>query len=557
MITRSRAAIYTRVSNKLQVHGKSLDAQLNAAYELAENENLEVIKVEVDGGTSVKTKISKKLRELIIWASENNVQVLIIHSSDRLARTIVGMQELIELLDETGITLRVVADYLPEDPEERKDALLLQSFVAQFSNRERSKHVRKVKLDHVRKGGTNGPIASGLTSLRVFQDELLTLVTERKLSQEDADAYLKQGYQIIHDHQLEKDAVFPDPRISPAILKAYQLYAFGNWSPEDISHYLNDNGYPTPIRNQNPYWSRRTIADILKNPVYRGMTVYKGPYYQGKHPEIISEELWDECQLVHEKRKAGPRSNGNPKGFAFPLAKLLWCPRCADIYTTHRNGNGKRYYRDKRGKAHVCSQRNLLSAEIVEGRILEYLSSIQLPQTWREEILERANLNQDVEEIERKRAELYELLDRKVTLFEFGHLGKVEFLAAREEILGQITALQPIVKQGLEEAAQLLMNAGELLKDATAIELNIIFNIMFEKVYLDFHFAENGYVCAIEPKPALYELMNVAILPNVADFEEQYGITGKYEEGGTDSLVVDERKLTVERQSSCRVSQPS
>lgn len=553
MITSSRAVIYTRVSNKEQVHGKSLDAQLHAAYDLAEAENLEVIKVEVDGGTSVKTKISKKLRELILWAVENNIQILIIHSSDRLARTISGMQELIDLLDETGITLRVVADYLPEDPEEMRDALLLQSFVAQFSNRERSKHVRKVKRDNVLKsGGTNGPIASGLTSLRVFQDELITLVTEGKLSHDDADAYLKQGYQIIHDHQLEKDAVFPDPRISPAILKAYQLYALGNWSPEDIARYLNDNGYPTPIRNQNPYWSRRTIADILKNPVYRGMTVYKGTYYQGRHPEIISEELWDECQLVHEKRKAGPRSNGNPKGFTFPLAKLLWCPRCADIYTTHRNGNGKRYYRDKRGKAHVCSQRHLLSAEIVEGRVIQYLSDIQLPETWREAILERANLNQDADEIEAKRADLYELLDRKATLFEFGHLGKVEFLAAREEILGQITALQPIMRKDLEQAAQLLLNAGELLKDATAMELMVIFHSLFEKIYLDYHFAENGYVCAIEPKPALYELMNVAILPNIDEFEEKCGKIGEYE-GKKNDVVASERELTVERQSSWRV----
>jgi predicted site-specific integrase-resolvase len=553
MLTRPRAVIYTRVSSKEQVHGKSLDAQLNAAYDLAENENLEVINVEIDGGTSVKTKISKKLRELILWAAENNIQVLIIHSSDRLARSISGMQQLIDLLDETGIDLRVVADYLPQDPEEMRDALLLQSFIAQFSNRERAKHVIKVKRDNVLKlGGTNGSIASGLTSLRVFQDELITLVTEGEISQDEADAYLKQAYQTIHDHQLGKDAVFPDPRISPAILKAFQLYALGNWSPEDIGHYLNEHGYPTPLRNPNRYWSRRTVADILKNQVYRGMSVYREVYYQGKHPEIISEELWDVCQLVREKRKIGPNSNRNPNGFAFPLSKLLWCPRCGGSMTTHRNGGKKRYYRDLKGKAHACSQGHLFSAEIVEGRIMEYLTCIQLPQTWREEILGRANLNQDVKEIEHKRAELLDLLDRKATLFEFGHLGKVEFLNDREEILAQIRALQPIVKKDLEAAARLLLNASELLKDATAMELNIIFNTMFEKIYLEYDFAENGYVCAIEPKLALFELMNVAILPSIDNFEEKCGRIGEYE--GKETDVVDSgREATVLRQSSRRL----
>jgi hypothetical protein len=183
-----------------------------------------------------------------------------------------------------------------------------------------------------------------------------------------------------------------------------------------------------------------------------------------------SEELWDECQLVHEKHKAGPRPTSNPKAFAFPLTKLLCCPHCGGSFTSHRNGNGKRHYRDLRGKAHACSQRQLFPADMVEGQIIEYLSAIQLPQSW------------------------------------------------LEEILAQITALQPTEKIDLEEATHLLSNAGDLLKEATRGELDIIFHRLFEKIYLDHGYAESGYICAIDPKPMLYELISVANLPKLDSF---------------------------------------
>jgi DNA invertase Pin-like site-specific DNA recombinase len=120
------------------------ETQRRAAYNFAENEALEIVKC-VDELDTSGINLPLKLRELIQWGGENNVQVLIMYSSDRIARSFKGLQEFFNLIENTGIIPRFVVDSLPEDLKELRDALFLQSFIAQFRHREHAKHLRKVK----------------------------------------------------------------------------------------------------------------------------------------------------------------------------------------------------------------------------------------------------------------------------------------------------------------------------------------------------------------------------------------------------------------------------
>jgi hypothetical protein len=131
-------------------------------------------------------------------------------------------------------------------------------------------------------------------------------------------------------------------------------------------------------------------------------------------------------------------------------------------------------------------------------------------------------------------------------------ISKEEFYSAKENLTMRIAALETVPSHDIEEAAQLLTNIADLLKAATPQELGVVFDCLFEKVYL--HRDYPRYICAIEPKPALYQLMDISTSPKFANFQEKHDTTGEIEE---ETLVADAPTTTVERQSSWRVSQPS
>jgi DNA invertase Pin-like site-specific DNA recombinase len=100
MQEKRRAIVYTHSATK-EPNTNPTKAQRHAAYDFADKGNLDIVRCVDNIGTSGRNHLPTKLRELIIWANENNIQILVIHSSDHLARTIAGMQELIDLLEKT------------------------------------------------------------------------------------------------------------------------------------------------------------------------------------------------------------------------------------------------------------------------------------------------------------------------------------------------------------------------------------------------------------------------------------------------------------------------
>ena len=41
-----------------------------------------------------------------------------------------------------------------------------------------------------------------------------------------------------------------------------------------------------------------TLYQIIKNPIYLGKVKYKGELYKGKHPALISQELFDKTNKI-------------------------------------------------------------------------------------------------------------------------------------------------------------------------------------------------------------------------------------------------------------------
>jgi hypothetical protein len=86
------------------------------------------------------------------------------------------------------------------------------------------------------------------------------------------------------------------------IQKIFNRYIETN-SLKAIFDELNTQGHKTKSFvskrkkvHQGREFSKNTVYNILKNPVYVGQIKHKEEIYQGKHQAIISQELWDRVQ---------------------------------------------------------------------------------------------------------------------------------------------------------------------------------------------------------------------------------------------------------------------
>lgn len=61
-----------------------------------------------------------------------------------------------------------------------------------------------------------------------------------------------------------------------------------------IAKHLTDLGVPTARGSYT--WSSTSIASILRNPIYAGLTHWNGQTYPGLHPAIISTDLYADVQ---------------------------------------------------------------------------------------------------------------------------------------------------------------------------------------------------------------------------------------------------------------------
>ena len=149
----------------------------------------------------------------------------------------------------------------------------------------------------------------------------------------------------------------PDHEKAPIVKLIFELYRDG-YGMTRISDKLDALGVPSPSGGK---WVPDTIPRMLKNEHYLGKVVWnRRPQlrkivdgdvvvsrptaeeyliYEGKHPAIIDQALWDAVQV----RRGTIPPNKKAYNFANPLSGLLYCKRCGRAMT-------RRTYKDKDGK---------------------------------------------------------------------------------------------------------------------------------------------------------------------------------------------------------------
>lgn len=160
----------------------------------------------------------------------------------------------------------------------------------------------------------------------------------------------------IKEGKLKCFTLEPDPETAPVVKMIFEMYRDGMGMTR-ISDRLDELGIPAPAGGK---WVPDTIPRFLRNEHYLGKVVWnKRPttrkiadgeiiisrplaeeylVYEGKHPAIIDQELWDDVQRIRGTIPPNPKAHN----FTNPLAGLLFCKTCDRAMT-------RRTYKDKEG----------------------------------------------------------------------------------------------------------------------------------------------------------------------------------------------------------------
>ena len=265
------------------------------------------------GGATLDRPALTRLRDLV---RKREVDAVVIHRMDRLARSLLGSATLLEELRRHSVRLVIVT--APEPGYGAEDNFML-NILASFAEFERDMIASR--------------IAESRTRLRA---------RGRRLGGAVPFGYVTD----IHTKQLVL------LEAAAEIVKWMFAQAAAGQVPAKIAEEANGNGWRTKVKFERRttktfggnLWTSRLVLATLHSPVYTGMFPEGKGARAGCHEPIIGRELFETVGLQLDSRKtrvAGKVSYGN----VWPLKGLPRCAICERSMTPHTVRHGNKVYR--------------------------------------------------------------------------------------------------------------------------------------------------------------------------------------------------------------------
>ena len=415
-----RTVIYARVSTteQAQKDKASIPAQVRAAREVAKQRGWLLVRDPyIDAGISgQKFKERQALQTMLQEAEAGRFDLLIIYDNDRLSRKGSIGAQVYDRLDKAGVQVysinQPIEPCAPKkyDPQENDTVLINRTI-----------------------GGLSSELYINLLRRR-FQMGL-----KQRVQNGHMPSSVPYGYQIDYqrrsDGQLEKVRI-PHPEQAPFVRRLFEEYRRGQ-SFLALARKLNEEGVPS---QKGGVWCSPTIRSILMNSVYCGEVVLgrsrtrNGKRIQqdpsewlrapGKHPPLISRELFEEVQKIRQSRARHGRAVGSPN----LLSGLIKCSYCG--WSMIRDGHG--YF--VCGQYHQSGQcqrngknRNPKLEELVLGQIQQLQREPQLLEKLRQQRKQSHHRNlerelvahrQELEKLPQRQQRLMVAYERKVVTLE-------------------------------------------------------------------------------------------------------------------------------------------
>ena len=400
------AVSYLRVSTRGQAErgggadeGFSIPAQREANKKKALSMGAMVGKEFVDRGTSAKSADRPELQKMLEYVKENadRVDYVIVHKVDRLARNRGDDVDIMRTLRECGVQLVSTSESIDDTPA----GMLLHgimSSIAEFYSQNLANEVKKGLNEKVKSGGTPSRAPLGYLNIR-----------------------------RVDDKGREERTVILDEERAPLIKLAFEEYATGNWTVQDLAEHLAACGLTTRATPRIPSQpiNKKSLNKVLINPYYKGIVPYQGVEYDGTHPALVDADTWQQVQDILEAHTNGERTREHPHF----LKGSVFCKNCGSRmfinYTKSRTGVRYPYFvcGGRHNKRTDCKQRAVLIAD-VERQVERIYDKYSFPpkiaeylENWLKQNIEAEQdkyaaeldgLRREKDKLERKRKKLLE-----------------------------------------------------------------------------------------------------------------------------------------------------
>ncbi len=293
--------IYARVSSREQEReGFSIPAQLKLLKEYALKNGFQIVKEYSDAETAKKVGRTN-YNEMLAFLRENpNIKTVLVEKTDRLYRNF--------------------KDYVTLEDYDLEVHLVKESTIISKNSKSHDKFIHGIKVLMAKNyiDNLSEEISKGLKEA----------VEEGYWPFQPPYGYLRGA---------KKNLIIDNSRIL-FVKRAFELFATGKYSLRKLCEQLFIEGYY--YKADRLKITNSVLESMLKNVIYIGQMNCNGIIYQGKHPAIVSRELFDKVQKAFLKTD---RSKVR-KNFEFIYPGIAKCGVCGYAFCGERQ-KGNVYYR--------------------------------------------------------------------------------------------------------------------------------------------------------------------------------------------------------------------
>ena len=357
-----KAVIYLRVSTKeMADKGTSVSNQEKMCREWAKAENIAIDSVYKDEWISWKKLENREwLQDALLAVQDNNsITHFLVTETDRFARNSGEHYLVKELLRKHNCKLIAVNQPYTQWEDETSDLVdwimaNINEFYTKFYWNKTKRHLQK----------------------KVEKWEYPRMAPLGYLNKNIWNKHSPHNVILINEDN------------SHLIQETFRLFATWNWNCKE----LNDHMYEKRglLSKTGKKLCKSVFIDMLKNPAYYWMIMFKWKLYKWTHEPLIDKATYDSCQRVLEiLNKWANRERKHWKTFF--LTKFLKCWICGWKYTgeIHKKWNVEYYHCSQTKFKHSNKWQNV-KIEVLEKHIANEFKKIQFTKPLMEKIVERA-----------------------------------------------------------------------------------------------------------------------------------------------------------------------